>query len=160
MQIKLNSKVMLSDPCYGLNTWCQGVIEGVLPGNYNCKAKFINERYWGKRVAAIEVCHEDYKSPQYKPALLDIGVDSGQAGIFDYEYYEKYHTDDSEYDHVEKQWYDKVCDITLSENQCGPIGDKGFVSSSGDGDGSYECYVAKNHKDEIIAIRIVFIEKH
>lgn len=87
MQIKLNSKVMISDPCYGLNTWCQGVIEGVLPGNYNCKAKLINKTYWGERVAAIEVCHEDYKSPKYIPALLDIGVDSGQAGIFDYEYY-------------------------------------------------------------------------
>ena len=43
MQIKLNSKVMISDPCYGLNTWCQGIIEGVLPGNYNCKAKLINK---------------------------------------------------------------------------------------------------------------------
>ena len=159
MQIKLNSKVMVSDPCYGLNTWCQGVIEGVLPGNYNCKAKLINKTYWGERVAAIEVCHEDYKSPKYIPALLDIGVDSGQAGIFDYEYYKKYHTDASDYDHVESQWYDEVCKLTLSPKQCGTIGDKGFVSSSGYGDGSYECYVAKNNNDEIIAIRIDFIKK-
>ena len=159
MQIKLKNKVMISDPCYGLNTWCQGVIEGVLPGNYNCKAKFNNEVCWGDRVAAIEVCHEDYKSPQYEPTLLDIGVDSGQAGIFDYEYYKKYHTGASERNHIDNQWYDEVCDITVSAEQCGIIEDKGFVSSSGYGDGSYECYVAKNHKDEIIAIRIVFIEE-
>ena len=70
-----------------------------------------------------------------------------------------YHTDASDYDHVESQWYDEVCKLTLSPKQCGTIGNKGFVSSSGYGDGSYECYIAKNNNDEIIAIRIDFIEK-
>ena len=39
--IKLGNKVMVSDPCYGLDTWCQGVLENVLPGNYMKKPDFV-----------------------------------------------------------------------------------------------------------------------
>lgn len=28
----LGTKVMVSDPCYKLNTWCQGVLENVKSG--------------------------------------------------------------------------------------------------------------------------------
>lgn len=112
--IKLGDKVMVSDPCYGLNTWCQGIVENVLLGDYECKVGFSDEGDWGNRVADIEVIHKDYldKFLDYSAEEFEVGVDSGQAGIFDYEYYKKYHTDRNESEHVDDDWYDKVFTLT------------------------------------------------
>ena len=112
--IKLGDKVMVSDPCYGLNTWCQGVLENVLPGEYECKVGFADEGKWGIRVADIEVTHKDYvdKFLEMRPEAFEVGVDSGQAGIFDYEYYKKYHTDRNEWPHADEEWSDRVFGLT------------------------------------------------
>lgn len=114
--IALNDKVMVSDPCYGMNTWCQGVIDNVLKGNYKCTVETSDEETWGRRVSAIQVIHADYmkKSLEYSKANFYVGVDSGQAGIFDYEYYKKYHSDDNETEHVDNDWYWRVCEITTT----------------------------------------------
>lgn len=158
MQIKLGNKVMVSDPCYGLNTWCQGELENVLPGTYDCKIEYSDECDLGIRAAAIEVTHQEYDGViRFEPEDFEVGMDSGQAGIFDYDYYCKYHKDFKKRDHVDDYWYDKVCKITLAKNQAGTTDDLGFVSSSGFGDGSYVCYTAKNKNGEIVAIRIEFI---
>lgn len=114
--ITLGSKVMVSDPCYGLGTWCQGVLNNVLPGQYACKVEYSDEGDWGTRVSAIEVTHVDYKGKFLALNLesFEVGVDSGQAGIFDYEYYAKYHMDATERPHVDDDWYDMVCDLTYT----------------------------------------------
>ena len=156
MKIKLGNKVMVSDPCYGLNTWCQGVLENVLPGTYDCEVEYSDEGDWGTRVAAIEVTHQDYDGiVRFEPEDFEVGVDSGQAGIFDYDYYCKYHTDDD----VNDDWYDKVYKITLAKNQAGTTDDLGFVSSSGFGDGGYTCYTARERNGYIVAVRIEFIDE-
>lgn len=113
--IALNDKVMVSDPCYGMNTWCQGVIDNVLKGNYKCMVETSDEGTWGRRVSAIQVVHADYmkKFLEYSKENFEVGVDSGQAGIFDYEYYKKYHSDDNETEHVDNDWYWRVCDLTV-----------------------------------------------
>ena len=156
--ITLGEKVMVSDPCYGLGTWCQGVLENVLPGVYDCSVEYSDEGDWGIRVVAIEVTH---KSCRGKFIVLDledfeVGVDSGQAGIFDYEYYAKYHKDSTESEHVDDDWYDMVCDLTHKNNgnttHC-----LGLVSSSGFGDGGYNCWTYKNEDGKIVAIRVEFI---
>lgn len=156
--IKLGSKVMVSDPCYGLGTWCQGVLENVLPGNYNCNVEYSDEGDWGVRVALIEVVHEDYDGVFCMDMEnFEVGVDSGQAGIFDYDYYAKYHDSCDVRPHVDDDWYDRVGDITLSEESAGSIDNLGFVSSSGFGDGGYTCWTERNKDGYIIAIRVEFI---
>lgn len=112
--ITLGEKVMVSDPCYGLNTWCQGVLENVLPGKYECHVGFSDEGDWGTRVADIEIVHKNYTCVLFDYDLenFTVGVDSGQAGIFDYGYYEKYHTDSNEREHVNSRWYDRCYDMT------------------------------------------------
>lgn len=155
--IKLGEKVMVSDPCYGLGTWCQGVIENVLPGDYHCMVEYSDEGIWGVRVAAIEVIHQNTRVIRYESQDFEVGVDSGQAGIFDYEYYAKYHTDCKKSDHVDDDWYDKVCDLTLSRESAGTIDNLGLVSSSGYGDGGYTCWVSTNEDGKVNAIRIEFI---
>ncbi len=117
--IHLESKVIVSDPCYGLNTWCQGIIDNVLPGEYKCVSVYSDEGKWGTRVAAIMLVHKDYSEDflVYNEMDFCVGVDSGQAGIFDYDYYKKYHKDSEEKDHVDKYWYDRVCDLTYEEKR-------------------------------------------
>ena len=114
--ITLGEKVMVSDPCYGLGTWCQGVLDNVLPGVYDCNVEYSDEGDWGIRVSAIEVTHESCRGRfiALECEDFDVGVDSGQAGIFDYEYYAKYHMDATERPHVDDDWYDMVCDLTYT----------------------------------------------
>lgn len=157
MKIQLGNKVMVSDPCYGLNTWCQGVLENVLPGTYDCEVEYSDECACGIRVAAIEVTHTHCGAYGFEATDFEVGVDSGQAGIFDYEYYAKYHADTNDSSEVDDDWYDRVCDITLSEESAGTIDELGFVSSSGYGDGGYGCWVARNRDGYIVAIRIEYI---
>lgn len=116
--ITLGDKVMVSDPCYGIGTWCQGVIENVLPGKYVCKAGFADEGNWGTRVADIRIVHEDYTQGYYNIVTdhleeFEVGVDSGTAGIFDYEYYKKYHKDSKERDHADRDWYNRTGNLTF-----------------------------------------------
>ena len=158
--IRLGSKVMVSDPCYGLNTWCQGVLENVLPGTYDCYVEHSDEGDWGIRVSAIEITHISYKDKPIEyidPQDFEVGVDSGQAGIFDYKYYKKYHSDAKERPHVDDNWYDTVADITLSRESAGVLDNASFVCSSGYGDGGYYCWTADNEDGQIIHIRVEFI---
>lgn len=151
--IKLGNKVMVSDPCYRMGTWCQGVLDDVLPGNYNCTIEYSDEGEWGVRVAAIEVVHESVDSYWLELADFVIGVDSGQAGIFDYEYYAEHHSDRE----LDDEWYKTVCHNTWADDEDGTIDGRGFVSISGYGDGSYPCYVAYDADDRIVAIRVEYI---
>lgn len=151
--ITLGNKVMVSDPCYEMNTWCQGVVDNVMPGIYNCSVVYSDEGDWGVRVAEIEVMHQDARRYILSAADFVVGVDSGQAGIFDYEYYAKYHT---EHD-VDDNWYDRVGNITLSDESAGIIDDNGLVSSSGFGDGTYGCYLAKDSDGCVVGLKVVYL---
>lgn len=202
--ITLGSKVMVSDPCYKLGTWCQGVLENVLPGEYHCKVAFIDEGKWGIRVARITVLHKDYlyETLRVEKCDFEVGVDSGTAGIYDYDYYTKYHTDKD----TDDVWYgrtydcsqrlvpnpnymtfedymknvkekltdehDEFAELDAKLEYIGnskynsefsfmfdgkPIDGRGFVSSSGYGDGGYPCYTAFNIEGQIVSISVQFI---
>lgn len=103
---------------------------------------------WGVRVKKMLVHHKTF-SPigvRYKVEKHIIGVDSGQAGVFDASVYNDYND----------LFYDRCCRATLSDTHFGYV-DKGFVTSSGYGDGGYECLVYT--KDgEAVAIEVTFIE--
>jgi len=100
--------------------------------------------------------------------LLDnIGVDSGQCGIFDADNYPGGNST-GEYDD-KNSFYGKVCELTSNEhgeeadksipyNTYGIIDGFGVVSSTGYGDGCYTAYGIKNENGELIAVKIVFLE--
>lgn len=144
--IALDDKVMVSDPCYGMNTWCQGVVDNVLKGNYKCTVETSDEGEWGRRVSAIEVVHEDYvkKFLEYSKENFEVGVDSGQAGIFDYEYYKKYHSDDNEAEQVDNDWYWRVCEITESRIK----------------NPNYEEFDYEKHKDDFIEAHVEYMQSN
>ena len=193
-EIKLKDSVYVSDPCYSLGTWCQALVDNLKPGKYigyMKKADFGPGGFGGIRVTDIWITHTDY--PHLYPVkildeTIDIGVDSGQAGIYDREYYEKHHTPE-----LNERWYDKQFNLIYEydikgkkfrepcpvinkktnklewvypdpkkpkqERRLGIVMDrKGVVSLSGFGDGSYDLYARKNKEGQIIGLRINFID--
>ena len=223
--IELGDTVVISDPCYDLLPWCCGVLENVKPGTWHTKAENININGWGDRCSALIAWHESVEEPDkddFEKTDINVGVDSGQAGIYDYKHY-KIIKDDRERD---EQWYDNIQTFVYRRQPVTPVGQyfidrikllhqkrialekeldgldsklgnlfyqglfhqemelkrKGsqygiydeslddykastpvnciwtdkhsVVTSSGLGDGSYDCYVAKNKDGQIIGIKI------
>ena len=167
--LELGNSVYVSDPCYMPGTWCQAVVDGLKSGKWIGYMNKKEVKDWGIRVTDLWIVHQDY--PDIFPNTLldpaiDIGVDSGGAGIFDYDYYLKHH--DGELD---EKWYDRQFDLrydydmdgnqisetSSTERRDGIMLDgKCVVSFSGYGDGGYNLY-AEKIQEEIVGLRIKFI---
>lgn len=159
----LGTKVMVSDPCYKLDTWCQCVLENVKSGIWEAYLKMVDTGMWGVRVAELvtissEHC-EKHLTIMDEHQEFEVGVDSGCAGVFDYEYYCKCHTKEN----INEDWYEKQIiqqffpgDVSTWQRSVFTESN-GVVSNSGYGDGGYDCYVARNTEGEIVGIRIVYI---
>jgi hypothetical protein len=164
-QIILSKNVRVSDPCYTDDVWCKTQLTNVLPGAYNWSVSFNDTSGWGHRVSGITLIHESFDDDdsiewQYHS---EIGVDSGQAGIFCETSYRNDEvasgitTPDVDFGMPDggegEKWYTKMCKFTLSEDSYGAY-DTGLVSSSGIGDGQYPLYVAYDKDNNIIAMKI------
>lgn len=160
-RILLGREVVITDPAYPYGEVYQKSTNRILPGWWRCAAKKVDCGDWGMRVKSILICHEDYVN---KDSLFEniglvsgrIAVDSGQCGFFDSEYFQKNQPDD-DFDNP-KSWYRRVCEITLNEPDYGTIDERGFVASSGYGDGMYEVWGEKNSDGLYINFIIIFIE--
>lgn len=177
-KILLNDIVMVTDPCYTEPTWCQIKLKDVKPGYYNVFCKSHDCGDWGVRQSMLMAIREDFvgKRLKWEAHPGEVGVDSGQAGIFSYSSYRN----DSIVDEIPlgdgdisffgtspwkdmvdprgedagEKWYRHICSYTLGEKGWGSY-DRGVVSRSGIGDGSYQLFVAK-HYGRIIAMCIDF----
>jgi hypothetical protein len=155
-----SGEIRVSDPCYDRDTWCNFSIKAK-KGEWNAFVELKDLGSWGERVGSI-VAEHSKPGKLSKPKTQTIGVDSGQAGIFD----DKYFKDDSSIEDVKRihsnsicedePWYSICCDRTLSKNQWGVI-PFGVVSSSGVGDGCYEVTYYTNKKGEAVRIEILFL---
>ena len=178
-KILLTNEVMVSDPCYSVPTWCQHKLDDVLPGYYQPFCKLTDAGDWGTRNSMLLVIHEDH---QFEDNLewelvegADIGVDSGQAGIFSMR---TYRNDDHSVlqdrpapsgvpgcswdygyfkDEEGDKFYDLMCGITLNNELGWGVYDEGVVTRSGFGDGSYNLYVSRNEDGQVIAMCIDFL---
>jgi hypothetical protein len=167
-QITLSENVMVSDPCYTPDTWCQTKLTNVLPGKYNVEVDKHDEGTgWGVRVSSITVIHEDYVDDGDWEQHSECGVDSGQCGIFCMTSYrndvlsEGITTPTLDNPFVipfredGDKWYDKMCHFTLHKDQWG-LYDTGVVSSSGIGDGQYPLDVMMDG-DKIVGMRLEYL---
>ena len=170
-QITLSENVMVSDPCYSLDTWCQTKLNGVLPGLYNVEVEKSDQGDWGTRVSGITILHESITDDGVSLEWEDhseCGVDSGQCGIFCMTSYRndeiaegittpesKFSLGDFRKDDGGEKWYEKMCRFTLDENQWG-LYDTGVVSCSGIGDGLYPLEVMMD-KEKIVGMRITYL---
>ena len=172
--LNVNDKLLLTDPCYELGTWCTG--EAVLPyGSYNCYCT-----YRDKCVAGIYIINTDVKGLnnvfEGKRISGNLGVDSGQLGIFntirynkgvskeEFEkslelkfLYEDWKRTYDENDTDKDSFYKCCCNYTLTQQKCGVIKGVGFVSSSGYGDGTYMAHYLVNKQGEKVGLQVVFM---
>src|SRR5262245_18830000 len=101
-------------------------------------------------------------APAWQEIHPDIGVDSGQAGFFDWQHFHSPAVVPR--DHPWKGptldpkdlWYSLCCDVTLYGPNAGVI-PFGAVSSSGWGDGGYRAYALRDATGMVIGLRLVFI---
>ncbi|MBO4719004.1 MAG: DUF4241 domain-containing protein [Prevotella sp.] len=145
-------RVTISDPCYEPGIWCAKSIS-VMPGSYLC---FAEER--NGRIESIQIRHAGHTEIEPATSIGAVAVDSGQCGFFDEAFYNK--NQGGEFDNL-NSFYGKACHITLSDEQAGIIDGKGFVSSSGWGDGMYQVFVGEcnflEHEDQITSVMLVFL---
>ena len=167
----------MSDPGYDNDTWCAGVVKNCLPGIWEGYLSQSDEGEWGMRVSMVVARHKDcstrisacdllrtdeekiYWDSPWKLVDFEIGVDSGQAGIFD----ENMFRNEAQFTsfprdlgwECDSKWYANCCALTLSEKSGGVI-PCGVVSSSGFGDGIYSGFIHVNRSNQVDIVAIVF----
>lgn len=168
-----SGKVYVSDPCYTPGTWCHGVLENVKNGKWTALVEQKDEgSEWGVRNVGLIAHHEMYDISKMKQEVVElcsfvVGVDSGQAGIFDFDTYRndevaKPYVKMTRYEGNEDKleqgeiWYDMCCSRTMYPKGSGIV-PGGVVAQSGYGDGTYTAWCARNGDKEIVAMGIVFI---
>lgn len=155
-----SGRVMVSDPCYDLDTWCQGSLSNVYVGEWNAFVKKTDEGLWGYRCSELIALKDGLNVDTIvieEKTDIHVGVDSGQAGIFDVDIYKDDASVLVETNFMpDDPWYSLCCDLTLKDPGAGVI-NGGVVSRSGLGDGGYNCYIVKDELNVIIGIKIVFI---
>ncbi len=165
---EVTSGVMVcSDPCYSIPTWCQGIVENVKKGTWIASVIRSDEGDWGDRIAMLQVHHIDNNvEPMVNMFPMDFvgGVDSGQFGFFDKDFYRndesakdlpKYNFS-SDFDREDGDaWYRACAEKTLGDESWGVL-PNGVVSTSGFGDGSYEIFGEKDG-DEYVGFAVMFI---
>jgi len=159
------SKVLVTDPCYKKDEWCNHTVKNVKTGKWRAKIYGRDCGSWGHRVAFLVAGVKDEVLPpleSYKWHLVskNIGVDSGQIGFYDKNHYK----DDNVVKNLKRKhneiicenepWYSFNCDRTLSKDRAGII-PFGCVSSSGYGDGVYSCWTLEKN-DKVIGIAVNF----
>jgi len=152
--IELSNKVVVSDSGYNRETWCMAADLAVRPGRYSASVIQSDEGEWGWRVANLLLVHEDFadvKLFDWESVSKEIGVDSGQCGIFDDSVYPQLNDETG----VEA-FYDECCAITLDDLPAGVLENgNGVVTSSGYGDGCYELF-AMSIEGERVALLLDF----
>lgn len=150
-----NTDLVLSDPCYSFDLNSCTVVAGVLPGTYHAFVSRYEVPNWGVRNCQLLVVHERYLNMvddlAFEEADLGVGVDSGQAGIFDIDQYRPYPNED--------EWYESLCRISLNSPLQAGVVEGGVVSVSGFGDGVYDAFFAHNADERVVGVQIVFINE-
>lgn len=155
----------VTDPCYDMDTWCAGTLDGVKNGIWKAHVGYHEDDGWGTRVAYLHIVHDNAESHFDHMAEFDstwvnsnitVGVDSGQAGFFDRALFEQVCNSPA----LKEHFYDEVCALTCdTEGQWGahPVG---CVSSSGYGDGSYDCLVRRDEEGKVIEAVILYVTEY
>lgn len=151
-EITLNNNVVVSDPCYEIDTWCALNIGNMQSGKYSVIINYLPDEItnWGDRVGSLIVIKdEDYLEDLLESSNLlgEVGVDSGQMSVYNYE----------EYTNNEER-YDSICHKT-NHKEAGVV-NNGAVSNTGFGDGFYPVYsIIDEETCEVIGLEIQFISE-
>ena len=156
-----SGRLNITDPCYSIDVWCRGDVPAV-NGDWCGQAEIIKEgkASFVKSLScwSVNVCSPD--TIERKQAPFKIGVDSGQAGIFDLDEYPRFGASFS-CDSEDNGFYRRCCETSL-KRYAGVVeingSSIGIVSRSGNGDGEYKATLWINENNLVEEIEIVFIE--
>ena len=143
--IQLGEKTLITDPCYEKGTWCSGTVN-TEPGTYKAYTMAAQGDPY-RRVEGGFIVHSSLadKLEPYDCQIdtgIDVGVDSGECGVYDDAKFPDGGIECSEYRED-------------SESQGYGI-DWGKTFWGFGGDGSYKAYVHKNDQGNVDAIRLDF----
>lgn len=169
------STMRAPDPSYDDTIWCYKIISDCVPSNWEAAVSYNGDSAVGRGVTLLAIrhtgslrtfakCNQVWVDKQYihyktgwEICDLEVGVDSGQAGLFDDAYY---HDDsvvsampEAERD-FDTPWYNHCCDQSLGERQAGVI-PYGAVAYCGDG--SYTTLQHKNEQGQVDCAVILFL---
>lgn len=154
--IELGTSVILSDPCYEPDIWCSAQVNNMLPGIYDCYADFTEIEHWGTRVARLVIIIDNppHEAPQkIKEVNACLAVDAGVFGIYDEKYFRKKKSENPD------AWYQQNVISWIAKEEGFICEDaKGFITSSGLGDGCYNAYCYLDDHGKVYKIEVVFIE--
>lgn len=113
--VTLSNKVLVTDPCYRLKDGVtedtipdyQYLITNLKPGTWHTQQTIMNVNLWGDRVGRLDIWHESIEKPldsQLTNTDKWISVDSGTAGIVDFDHMVALSKDDEAFD----DWYDRM----------------------------------------------------
>ncbi len=154
--------------------------------------KSLQDKVCGWRQSMLTVIHEDYKDDprfsdeniletvfkQAEPSEIHVGVDSGQAGIFDLEIFKTYAASENHGEDTpeHERFYEVCCDICCADSDfrrkksgntdeiviCADVvtvdGQSfGYNSSSGEGDGGYALRYIEDENGKVIMMNIMFM---
>ena len=147
--VELGDEVKISDPCYGTVVWCSGECENIEAGIWDCYIAMTEDC---SNPAYLVMCKDGYQFDIPKEIeMASIGVDSGTCGVYDLDYYEKYH---SERD-VDEDWYHRnVMSWCMKDRAFICEEGMGFVSNTGYGDGCYYFLTERNTKGRVVRMAI------
>lgn len=153
----ISGTLIASDPCYdGIDSRVQVVLRGARRGVWNATALscMFNGRPLTSMIIAAHAEHECSPIEEIwadATGIFGVGVDSGQAGIFDVRHYR----DEAMVpkDAGASGWYEMVCDAKDSGGAA--VIPFGCVADSGYGDGMYTCVVSRSG-GQIVGVAVVF----
>lgn len=163
-----SGKLFISDPAYNYDTYYARTVPNAKNGTWNAYVQEADCGILRDRIARLYAVHESKSINDLglnNEELDELGVDSGQMGIFDYDAFgnddqfsKDYQPEFNKGFAKNTKFYDACCDITLSRKSAGVI-PGGCVSGSGYGDGVYYGFTYTNEDNEVIGVEIIFIEE-
>lgn len=129
--------LFVTDPCYEREVNPKNIVRKVMNGIWEAMVITSDEGSWGIRNGILIAYHEKSSPTGYvnwSRKRFEVGVDSGQAGIYDNDKF----VGRIDGDDASEEWYQKNCKLSMSTLSAGVL-DGGCISSSGFGDGGYVC---------------------
>ena len=151
-KITFKDEVHVTDPCYGIESWCSHTLKNVLPGEYLVTADSDSDGH----ICYLSIVNKETIGTIYDPFKMDvecssIGVDSGLCGFFDKDQFEHFKSTED----LRAEFYDM---IDSNDSDVRIIDDVGVYSSSGYGDGLYYLYVQRDNQGRAIAAELEYID--
>lgn len=148
--------LFLADPCVDYNL---DSLFSVVPGKYDCYVEYASVYRNNDYLKAIYCINNGYPFSKNQTGLKwnhshkYVGVDSGQAGFFKNTIYHEHAYIESD------QFYDECTSMTMNSDYGLVADNRGFVASSGVGDGSYPIEYLEDTKYNkgIYGLRMIFI---